>query len=56
MIIPKINIFRLLDFIDDKFLEIRKNESLPFMAKITAYNILIDLQELIKKEQEKIDE
>lgn len=48
-----IDVLPLIDFIDSKVLELRKNEGLPFMAKITGYNLLIDLQEFIKSEQEK---
>jgi len=37
----------LLDFLDGKFLEIRKSDK-TFAEKITAYNLLIDVQEFIK--------
>jgi len=48
----EINLFKLLDFIDEKIQEVRHNDTLPFMAKITAYNLIIDLQEFIKNELE----
>ena len=51
----KIDVMKLVDFIDTKLLEVRKNETLGFMSKITAYNLLIDLQELILVEQERKD-
>ena len=51
----KINVLSLVDFIDTKLLEVRKNEAVPVGAKILAYNLLIDLQELIKAEQERKD-
>ena len=47
-----IKLNKLLDFLDDKITEVRKNDSMPFMAKITAYNLIIDLQEFIKKDLE----
>jgi len=51
----KIDVLSLVDFVDTKLLEVRKNEAVPVGAKILAYNLLIDLQELIKAEQERKD-
>ena len=51
----KIDVMSLVDFVDTKLLEVRRNEAVPVGAKILAYNILIDLQELIKAEQERKD-
>jgi len=51
----KIDVMSLVDFVDTKLLEVRKNEAVPVGAKILAYNLLIDLQELIKAEQERKD-
>jgi len=51
----KIDVLSLVDFVDTKLLEVRRNEAVPVGAKILAYNLLIDLQELIKAEQERKD-
>lgn len=51
----KIDVMSLVDFVDTKLLEVRRNEAVPVGAKILAYNLLIDLQELIKAEQERKD-
>lgn len=47
-----IKLTKILDFLDDKILEIRKDDALGFMSKITAYNLIIDLQEFIKDQME----
>ena len=47
-----IKLTKMLDFLDDKILEIRKDDALGFMSKITAYNLIIDLQEFIKEQME----
>ena len=49
----QIDVMALTEFIDTKLLEMRKLDTLPFAAKMTAYNLLIDLQEWVKQEQEK---
>lgn len=51
----KINVIRLTDFIDTKINEIRKDDALGFVAKVTAYNILIDLMNIITEEQNRKD-
>ena len=51
----KIDVMSLVDFVDTKLLEVRRNEAVPVGAKILAYNLLIDLQELIKAEQDRKD-
>ena len=51
----RIDILKLVDFIDTKLLEVRKNDSIPVGGKILAYHLLIDLQELIKAEQDRKD-
>lgn len=51
----KIDVLSLVDFVDTKLLEVRRSEAVPVGAKILAYNLLIDLQELIKAEQERKD-
>ena len=48
----EIKLCKILDFLDEKILEVRKNETMPFMAKITAYNLIIDFQEFIKNDLE----
>ena len=48
----EIKLCKLLDFLDEKILDVRRNDTMPFMAKITAYNLIIDLQEFIKNELE----
>lgn len=48
----KIDVLRLVDWIDDQLLIIRKKLDLDFSAKITAYHILIDLQEFVRGELE----
>jgi len=56
---PDINIklCKLLDYLDGKILEVRKDNAMPFMAKITCYNMIIDLQEFIRKElEEQVEE
>ena len=47
-----IKLVKILDFMDTKMMELRKDESLGFWARITAYNLLIDLQEFIKEQME----
>ena len=51
----RIDILKLVDFIDTKLLEVRKNDAIPVGGKILAYHLLIDLQELIKAEQDRKD-
>ena len=51
----KISVIRLNDFIDTKINEIRKDDALGFVAKVTAYNILIDLMNIITEEQNRKD-
>jgi hypothetical protein len=46
------DLIKVLDFIDDKILEIRKSEKLNWTQKFTAYNLLIDLQEFVKARME----
>ena len=48
-----IDIIKLMDWIDGKLLEVRMAQNLDYSAKIGAYNILIDLQEFIRKSDEK---
>lgn len=44
-----INVLDIVDFLDDKLIEVRKNDSMTWAQRMTAYNVLIDVQEFIKK-------
>ena len=39
---------KLLDFLDTKLIETRKNPNLKFGERLAVYNLIIDIQEFLK--------
>jgi hypothetical protein len=39
---------KLLDFLDTKLIETRKNTNMKFGERLAVYNLIIDIQEFLK--------